>query len=39
MARLTVTRQAGGTLHLQTPAGTSHELSVPDGFPASLGPT
>lgn len=37
MAQITVTRQADGTFHIQTPAGTSHEVSVPDGFAASLG--
>jgi hypothetical protein len=37
MTQITVTRQAGGTFHVQTPAGTSHKVSVPAGFPASLG--
>jgi hypothetical protein len=37
MTQLTVTPQADGTFHVQTPAGTSHEVSVPAGFPASLG--
>src|SRR5271157_413643 len=37
MARITITRLADGTFHVQTPAGTSHEVSVPAGFPASLG--
>jgi hypothetical protein len=37
MTQLTVTQQAGDTFHVQTPAGTSHEVSVPAGFPASLG--
>ncbi len=37
MAQITVTRQADGTFHVQTPAGTSHNVSVPAGFPASLG--
>ena len=37
MTQLTVTQQAGGTFRVQTPAGTSHEVSVPAGFPASLG--
>jgi hypothetical protein len=37
MAQITVTRQAAGTFHVQTPAGTSHEVSVPAGFAASLG--
>jgi hypothetical protein len=37
MAQITVTRQADGTFHVQTPAGTSHEVSVPAGFAASIG--
>ena len=37
MAQITVTRQADGTFRVQTPAGTSHDVSVPAGFPASLG--
>ena len=37
MAQITVTRQADGTFRVQTPAGTSHEVSVPAGFPARLG--
>ena len=37
MTQLTVTQQAGGTFRVQTPAGTSHEVSVPTGFAASLG--
>jgi hypothetical protein len=37
MAQITVTRQANGTFHVQTPAGTSHDVSVPAGFPANLG--
>jgi hypothetical protein len=37
MAQITVTRRANGTFHVRTPAGTSHEVSVPAGFPASLG--
>jgi hypothetical protein len=37
MTQLTVTQQAGGTFQVPTPAGTSHEVSVPAGFPASLG--
>jgi hypothetical protein len=37
MTQIAVTHQAGGTFHVQTPAGTSHEVSVPAGFPASLG--
>jgi hypothetical protein len=36
MTRITVTRQASGTFRVQTPAGTSHDVSVPAGFPASL---
>jgi len=37
MAQITVTRQADGTFHVQTPADTSHQVSAPTGFPASLG--
>jgi hypothetical protein len=37
MAQITVTRQADGAFRVQTPADTSHEVSVPVGFPASLG--
>ena len=37
MAQITVTRQADGTFRVQTPAGTSHEVSVPAGLPANLG--
>jgi hypothetical protein len=37
MAQITVTRQADGTFDVQTPAGTSHQVSVPARFPASLG--
>jgi hypothetical protein len=37
MAQITVTPRADGTFHVRTPAGTSHEVSVPAGFPASLG--
>ena len=37
MAQITVTRQADGTFQVQTPAGTSHQVSVPAGFPARLG--
>ena len=37
MTQLTVTQQADGTFHVQTLAGTSHEVSVPAEFPASLG--
>jgi hypothetical protein len=37
MAQITVTGQADGTFHVQTPAGTSHHVNVPAGFPASVG--
>ena len=37
MAQITVTQQAGGSFRVQTPAGTSHQVSVPTGFAASLG--
>jgi hypothetical protein len=37
MAQITVTRQADGTFRVQTPAGASHQVSVPAGFSASLG--
>jgi hypothetical protein len=37
MTQITVTRQADDTFHVQTSAGTSHEVSVPAGFPDSLG--
>jgi hypothetical protein len=37
MAQIIVTRQADGTFRVQTPAGTSHDVSVPTGFPVSLG--
>jgi hypothetical protein len=37
MAQITVTCQTDGTFHVQTPAGTSHTVSVPAGFPGSLG--
>jgi hypothetical protein len=37
MAQITVTRQADGAFHVQTPAGTSHDVTVPAGFAASLG--
>ena len=37
MAQITVTRQADGIFRVQTPAGTSHDVSVPAGFAASLG--
>jgi hypothetical protein len=37
MAQITVIHQADGTFHVQTPTGTSHQVSVPAGFPARLG--
>jgi hypothetical protein len=37
MTQLIVTQQADGTFRVRTPAGTSHEVSVPAGFAASLG--
>src|ERR1700739_791796 len=37
MAQITVTRKTDGAFHVQTPAGTSHDVTVPAGFPASLG--
>ena len=37
MTQITVTQQAGGSFRVQTPAGTSHQVSVPTGFAASLG--
>ncbi len=37
MAQIAVTRQANGTFHVQTAAGTGHEVSVPAEFPDSLG--
>ena len=37
MTEITVNQEAGGTFRVQTPAGTSHEVSVPAGFAASLG--
>jgi hypothetical protein len=37
MTQITVTRQDDGTSHVQTPAGTSHVVSVPAGLPVSLG--
>jgi hypothetical protein len=37
MTQLTIAQQADGTFRVQTPAGTSHEVSVPAGFPASIG--
>ena len=37
MAQITVTPQPDGTFHIRTPAGTTHDVSVPAGFAASLG--
>jgi len=37
VAQITVTRQTDDTFYVQTPAGTSHTVSVPAGFPGSLG--
>jgi len=37
MPQITVTRRADGTFLVRTPAGTSHEVSVPAGLPADLG--
>ena len=37
MTQITITQQAGGNFRVQTPAGTSHQVSVPTGFAASLG--
>ena len=37
MTQIIVTQQAGDTFRVQTPAGTSHHVSVPTGFAASLG--
>ena len=37
MTQITVTRRADGTFRVQTSAGTSHEVSVPAGFPDQLG--
>jgi len=37
MAQITVTRRADGTFAVQTPAGTSHQVSVPGGLSAGLG--
>jgi hypothetical protein len=36
-AQITVTRQTDGTFYVQTPADTSHTVSVPAGFPGNLG--
>lgn len=36
---VTITRHADGTFNVQTRAGTSHKVSVPEGFPADLGCT
>ncbi len=37
MTQITVTQHAGGGFRVRTPAGTSHQVSVPAGFAASLG--
>lgn len=37
MAQVSVTRQADGAFLVQTPAATSHKVSVPAGFPESVG--
>ncbi len=37
MAQITVTHQSDGTFQVQTPAGTSHNVGVPAGYPDSLG--
>jgi hypothetical protein len=37
MAQITVTHKTDGAFHVQTSAGTSHDVTVPAGFPASLG--
>jgi hypothetical protein len=37
MAQLTVIRQTDGSFGVQTPAGTSHDVTVPAGFPDRLG--
>jgi hypothetical protein len=37
MAQITVTRQTDGSFNVQTPAGTSHNVGVPAGYPGSLG--
>jgi hypothetical protein len=37
MAQITVTGQADGTFRVRTPAGTSHQVSVPAEFRARLG--
>jgi hypothetical protein len=37
MALIRVTRVADGAFHVQTPAGTSHDVTVPAGFAASVG--
>ena len=36
MTQITVTQEAGGSFRVQTPVGTSHQVSVPAGFAASL---
>jgi hypothetical protein len=37
MAQITITHQTDGTFNVQTPAGTSHNVSVPAGYPDSIG--
>jgi hypothetical protein len=37
MPQITITGKADGTFRVRTPAGTSHDVRVPTGFPASLG--
>jgi hypothetical protein len=37
MAQITIARQIDGSFHVQTPAGTSHDVSVPAGFADSIG--
>jgi hypothetical protein len=37
MTQITVTHQAGDTFQVQTPEGTSHQVTVPAGFAAGLG--
>jgi len=37
MAQITVTHQTGGAFQVRTPAGTSHDVTVPAGFAAGLG--
>jgi hypothetical protein len=37
MAQITITRQTDGTFNVETPAGTTHNVGVPAGYPDSLG--